>query len=645
MRHVFGFLLACAGCLFSIGSPAAGFPTPTGTISNFIDFTPNGTQPDLVHAMEGSGNCGGCHTNGNEPHLPFTGWAGSMMANATRDPLFWAALDVANKDGEALGVEGVGDFCLRCHTPKAWLEGRIRKVRDVNPVGGVVDADDVVEGFRGCLLEGTPDAFDGDNNDFGGVGCHYCHRVMDSGPLGQSAAIGNADAFIDDSDCNGSGEPCRAGPYNYPYDVPEDLPGGGGTYNGPPHTWKHSPFHSDSAMCGSCHNVTSPPAETGPFRTLILADGTDTGLAFPIERTYSEWLASDYATALFSDGAEDGGDISTPGVRVSNTTHCQDCHMRQAQPAPGEPGGLVACGLDGIPRDGNLPMHEFVGGNTWIPAILKGEYPLLNRSEAFDRTIAWATEMLSERTAKVQATAQVSAGTGTVSVKVTNLAGHKLPTGYGEGRRMWLHVTVRGANNALVFESGGYNTATGELAMEPLPKIYEIKQGLWNPAANGGIGECETKNAQGKDIFHFVLNNCVAKDNRIPPLGFTGTSDPEIKPYAYSYPPMPGAPAKTANFDVTNYSFPVAGAVFPLTVQATLHFQTASKEYVEFLRDQAVDNNIPPENTLCAGGPNRPFTVGPQNRSRGQYMYEMWENYGRSAPVAAGSASVQIAGP
>ena len=42
-----------------------------------------------------------------------------MMAQAGRDPLFWAALDVANND-----VPGIGDFCLRCHSPAGWLDGR-----------------------------------------------------------------------------------------------------------------------------------------------------------------------------------------------------------------------------------------------------------------------------------------------------------------------------------------------------------------------------------------------------------------------------------------------------------------------------------------------------------------------------------------
>ena len=33
--------------------------------------------------------------------------------------MFRAALAVANQD-----IEGVGEYCLRCHTPRAWLEGR-----------------------------------------------------------------------------------------------------------------------------------------------------------------------------------------------------------------------------------------------------------------------------------------------------------------------------------------------------------------------------------------------------------------------------------------------------------------------------------------------------------------------------------------
>src|SRR5690606_14543514 len=46
-------------------------------------------------------------------------YAGSMMANSARDPLFRAALQVAEQDAQFSG-----EFCIRCHVPNAWLNGR-----------------------------------------------------------------------------------------------------------------------------------------------------------------------------------------------------------------------------------------------------------------------------------------------------------------------------------------------------------------------------------------------------------------------------------------------------------------------------------------------------------------------------------------
>jgi hypothetical protein len=59
----------------------------------------------------------------------------------------------------------------------------------------------------------------------------------------------------------------------------------------------------------------------------------------------------------------------------------------------------------------------------------------------------------------------------------------------------------------------------------------------------------------------------------------------------------------------------------------------------------AREHAIPAENDLCAGGPGRPFTVGPQALSRGEYMYELWNNplHGKSPPEPAGSVTVVAA--
>ena len=98
--HFTSWLLAGLMLSFAAMSSPAGVPA---------DYTSRGTQPGLVHALQGSANCAGCHSNGPlEFHYPHSSWEGSMMANAGRDPLFWAALDVANADGrERLRNSGV----------------------------------------------------------------------------------------------------------------------------------------------------------------------------------------------------------------------------------------------------------------------------------------------------------------------------------------------------------------------------------------------------------------------------------------------------------------------------------------------------------------------------------------------------------
>ena len=64
-----------------------------------------GTQPgDLPNGgyFASAETCSGWHSQGalsaEDAYLPFTSWAGTMMANAARDPVSFAALTVANQD-------------------------------------------------------------------------------------------------------------------------------------------------------------------------------------------------------------------------------------------------------------------------------------------------------------------------------------------------------------------------------------------------------------------------------------------------------------------------------------------------------------------------------------------------------------------
>ncbi len=59
--------------------------------------------------------CCGCHANTpNGSADPYFSWRGGMMAQAARDPIFRAALAIANQD-----IKGVGEFCIRCHSQRA----------------------------------------------------------------------------------------------------------------------------------------------------------------------------------------------------------------------------------------------------------------------------------------------------------------------------------------------------------------------------------------------------------------------------------------------------------------------------------------------------------------------------------------------
>jgi hypothetical protein len=154
------------------------------------------------------------------------------------------------------------------------------------------------------------------------------------------------------------------------------------------------------------------------------------------------------------------------------------------------------------------------------------------------------------------------------TVQVTNQTGHKLPTGYPEGRRMWINLRAHDGEGNLVYESGAYEGTSATLAQDPDAKIYEVKQGITPELA------AVLKQPPGES-FHFVLNNTVVKDNRIPPRGYTqsGFDRPGLRPVGASY-------ADGQYWDETAYFLPPEAT----WVLVTLYYQTASSEYVDFLR-------------------------------------------------------------
>lgn len=506
--------------------------TQPGEIVNWPLLTPN--------------ECATCHGNyvAGLDYEPFDSWSGSMMANSARDPLFWAAVDIANQD-----IPGAGEFCIRCHSPRAWLAGR----------SSVPD---------GSALLGYPDE---PNNDFEGIDCHFCHRMYE-GP-GGTGLIGNAQYFVDDG--TPSQEPPRRGPYQQTF---------------APHPTAKSDYHGSSEFCGVCHDLRNP------LRELLDEAGVSTGREFPEQTTYTEWLQSDFAT---------------------EGTTCQNCHMVPAEVTP-----AFACNSFNPPRpftdpndDAPVFRHDLVGANTFVPRILKGEFgTALGRGAAYDATIARAIQALQQHSAtvEVEVAPEIVAGDSLqFSVRVTNLTGHKLPTGYPEGRRMWLEVTARDALGAPFFVSGGYDDESAILSHDAQLRIYESEHGVHGE----GPG------------FHLVLNDRIFTDTRIPPRGFR--PDLDTAPRGRVYEMLPDS--TLAHWDDVTYTIPVpVGVQGPVSVSAKLRYQTASREYIEFLRDENVSGPDPKDRNY----PNAP--------SRGEKIHQFWMEYGKSEPVDMVSAGQQV---
>ncbi|MEZ4650726.1 MAG: FlgD immunoglobulin-like domain containing protein [Candidatus Eisenbacteria bacterium] len=534
-----------------------------GIVSSTLrDFEMPGTPAFGVDDVDAASACTACHAGYDADAEPGHAWMGTMMGHAARDPLFLASLAIADQD-----IPSSGDFCLRCHTPGGWLAGRC------NPTDGKLLVD----------------------VDFESVSCTVCHAMIDpnyvegSSPpedllvLEQLRSVptdhSNGQFVIDP-------EPRRRGPY------PEGSPA---------HAWLQSSFFWSSDFCGTCHDVSNPLYDRvgpkdyamGPLDEKAASLHSEDIL--PLERTYSEWKNSQYAIGdgvfapLFAGNKPDGF-VST----------CQDCHM---------PDVVGKGAIIGQERQ-DLGFHDMMGGSSWMPVTLAALYPgdldPAALSDASDR----AKSML-ERAALLTLEVADLDSMKLATVTVTNQTGHKLPTGFPEGRRMWIHLVARDTGGDIVYQSGAYGIA-GNLILDPDIRVYEGKMGISHSLA-------PTLGMQPGPTFHFALNDTIYKDNRIPPLGFTNAAfetfggQPVDSDLAQPVPRYPDG----QNWDVATYELPTSAS----EVIATLYYQSVSKEHVEFLE------------------------LANHTNDAGAFFADVWTDNGRAAPVAMVADTVGGADP
>lgn len=250
----------------------------------------------------------------------------------------------------------------------------------------------------------------------------------------------------------------------------------------------------------------------------------------------------------------------------------------------------------------DMPQHGFAGANTWVVQSIRNSM-LPDDADSLGLTQP-AIDAASSRTIQMLQNASdmtLSQVGGSLKVRITNESGHKLPTGYPEGRRMWINVKFTNAAGQQIAERGAYDSATATLVTKDT-KIYEAKHGI-SPAIAKLTG------LTSGPAFHLALANKVYKDNRIPPRGFTNAAFNAIgsAPVGYSY-------ADGQHWDDTLFDIPAGAA----SATVTVYYQTTSKEYIEFLRDQNVTNTT------------------------GIDAYNAWLGAGKSAPVAMDSAAIAL---
>jgi MYXO-CTERM domain-containing protein len=186
---------------------------------------------------------------------------------------------------------------------------------------------------------------------------------------------------------------------------------------------------------------------------------------------------------------------------------------------------------------------------------------------------------------------------------VTNLTGHKLPTGYPEGRRMWLEVAIVDGTGAVTGGSGLYDVESATLTEDDQVRTYEVK-----------LGEA------GEPSFHFVLNDTVLLDNRIPPEGFDPPAELDMEPIGRDYGDGSGG---YRHWDETSYAFAACGEG-ELSLRVRLLFQSTTREYIEFLRD------------------NAPDSLDPDVDNWGAVAYAQWDAHGGRVPTVMAEEVVAL---
>ena len=668
--------------------------TPVPVVDDPLVRMP-GTQPNQV-TLQAPDRCFNCHSGYNAAVEPGFNWQGSMMAQASRDFLFWSCMTVGAQDSIwALGNPNATDICERCHFPMGWLEGRS-------------------DPTNASLMTGA---------DYNGVQCDFCHRMWD--PFFETTHDGTREGadwenYWDESTLSDTpSQPAAdetwiedgniattiakfAGSFFFEQSLPpvNYTENASGQYYVSPtaekrasfadanarHQILYSRYHKSKYFCATCHDVSNPILANLGLSGLP-DDGT--GLIteqyapmrfFHVERTFSEFMLSDYGQ---QGGAPTNTEFQAQGAPdITHAAMCQDCHMRDVTGQAASMNGAVLRSDESIehPQSG-LPLHDLTGANAWVSWVLASSVPgspnydslndsLLNQGpgaltldlthglgvdpEALLAGVDRAKQqMLLAATIK---NLSYDAVTGALSFRIQNNGAHRLPSGFPEGRRMFVNIQVYDGES-LIDEINPYDHAAGTLKgldypyqtdpLGALPQpsaltfseaymdelVYEMK-----PSSKAAVPNTDGELTGEAKTFHFALATGRYKDNRIPPRGFDHTAAPgrhaetvyTVKNADGTYSDSGGLYYQGAEYAAGIDEIELAVAPGADRVDVNLYYQTTSREYIEFLRDEINGTgNLTLQGDGAGGEPAYLVQTDPffsQLKAWGDTIWQLWTN-------------------
>jgi hypothetical protein len=461
-----------------------------------------------------SDDCVACHNNlsaanGEDVSIGAM-WRATIMANSSRDPYWQASVRREAIEHPSHAAE-IQDDCASCHMPMP------QRIAHAAGVKGEVFSQLPIAKDQSALQRLAGD----------GVSCTVCHQIAPD-TLGTPASF-NANFVIKPAPLDGT----RAILGQYDVDagrqtIMRSVTG---------FQQEAAPHIKRSELCASCHTLITKVL--GP-------DGTVIGELHE-QMNYQEWQHSDFSREQRS---------------------CQSCHM------PAAAGPIRISSVLGEQRE-SLARHVFVGGNAHMLGVLnrfRDELGVTAPSAELEATARATVRQLQEDTATLQVSApQLQGDRLAFDVQVTNLTGHKFPTGY-PSRRTWLHVTVRDARGALAFESGAITKAASIQGNDNDADAakYEPHYEEVSSADQVQIYEAILGDRAGAVTTGLLSATQYLKDNRLLPRGFDkATALPEIGVFGVAR----NDPDFASAGHRVRYRVPVSGAG-PYRVEVELRYQS-----------------------------------------------------------------------